>query len=238
MALTSATNTFKKDFTFTHRFTLTDLLLCLQDVAIDHAEVMGVGYSNMIKTQMFWVLSRQKIIMSAWPASFNLTVVTWSRPLKGISATRDFEIYCDEEKIGECSTRWMVLDAINRRPAKPVIDFEKVVTRQDSHLSFDAEKVDILMNGTELRKHQVMVSDLDINNHVNNTKYTEWILEAYQTQNEMSRPLVYEINFLSETHLDDLVSIQYKKEGPEAKIIFQGVNELNSQVLFTAAMTS
>ena len=48
------------------------------------------------------------------------------------------------------------------------------------------------------------VSDLDVNSHVNNVKYTQWALDMMTERNHKEFVIKeYDINFLSETFLND-----------------------------------
>ena len=52
----------------------------------------------------------------------------------------------------------------------------------------------------------VRISDLDVNSHVNNVKYTQWALDM-MTEKDHRNFIIkeYEINFLSETFAGDLM---------------------------------
>ncbi len=216
------------------------LLSYLEDIAVDHAEAMGLGYEQMVRSQTFWVLTRQKLNMDFWPQDGTIEVQTWSRSLKGISATRDFEIFYNEKKIGDSSTRWMVLDAVHRRPARPTIDHEIAVTRTDYELSYNAEKIEIQTEVQTIAEINVMPSDLDQNNHVNNTKYGQWLMNAVSDREEYSAGLKsYEINFMSETHLGDNVLIQSKEISQKpSSTFYQGRRKGDQQILFVSTLTT
>ncbi len=104
------------------------LLNLLQDVAGDHATVLGFGYDDMVRMKTFWVLTRQKVLMNKWPVQGDkITIKTWVRLGDGALSNRDFSIFTGEEKIGECTTSWITLDADSRRPA--IIDKSGVLSQ-------------------------------------------------------------------------------------------------------------
>ncbi|MBC7741566.1 MAG: hypothetical protein H7061_05185 [Bdellovibrionaceae bacterium] len=222
------------------QLSLFTLLGFLEDIAIAHAEAMGIGFQNSIATQTFWVLTRQKLTMNHWPQVGLIEIQTWSRPLISISATRDFEIFYNNEKIGDCSTRWMVLDVANRRPARPIFDPEKVFTRGDYVLPYDAEKVPIHSDAEVIKKLKVQPSDLDLNQHVNNTKYGQWLTNLVSERKEYAGFLRgYEVNFISETHLGDDVVLEAKELSTAPfSTAFQGRRLSDQQLLFAAQLTS
>ncbi len=69
----------------------------------------------------------------------------------------------------------------------------------------------------KLAQFPVRNSDLDINQHVNNTKYAQWILDAIPYDYHRSLRLkTYSVNFLSETHLQDEVRVDREQLSPTA----------------------
>ena len=60
---------------------------------------------------------------------------------------------------------------------------------------------------------KVKISDLDVNSHVNNVKYTQWALDMMREQDHRQWLIQeYDINFLSETFLGDTMQ-GYKSRG-------------------------
>ena len=50
-------------------------------------------------------------------------------------------------------------------------------------------------------------------NHVNNVKYIEWILDSYPIIQRNKKPYFIELNYLSETHENDVVSLLSGENG-------------------------
>lgn len=62
------------------RLGLVGLLNMLQDCAGIHAAQLGLGHDQMNREQKFWVLTRQRVQMSAWPKwRDKVTLKTWPR---------------------------------------------------------------------------------------------------------------------------------------------------------------
>lgn len=221
------------------RLGLVGLLGMLQDAAGLHADELGFGYEQMVISQTFWVLTRQNLVMDQWPLwGDTVRIVTWPRPLNGPIATRDFEIYVGDRKYGECTTGWMILDGKTRKPSKQVIDGERVQVRKDYALAINPTKVPFQEDARSIKIVEVRNSDLDMNNHVNNTKYAQWILDAIPLDKHRSMALTgYEINFLAETYLDDVITLQRAPQVDESDIkdiIYQGIRQKDLKPVFTA----
>ncbi len=213
------------------------LLNLLQDTAWIHATHLGHGYESMIKEGTAWVLTRQKLVMDSWPSwGDDVELNTWIRPLKGIVAIRDFEIYCKGKKIGASTTQWLILDLATRKPSERTISWLPEGCLPDAPPVPEASKVSLKTNLHEVAQFHVRNSDLDLNGHVNNTKYAQWILDSVSLEKHREYILnEYEVNFIAETRSGDVISIH---SGPIAddKFQFQGVRISDGKVVFAATM--
>lgn len=207
---------------------LVRLLEILQDIADDHAEHLGFGYEDLQEKGFFWVLVRQKLQMREYP-SLNQTirVQTWSRPIVGAYAVRDFEIFAGDEKIGDCSSTWMILDLQTKRPKK-IKNLDSLFNvRTDYAVDYSAQKVATPEQMQAVKQFEVRISDLDMNNHVNNIKYTQWILDSIPFaayQRNMTKE--YEINFSGETFLGDEVEISRNLQNADDAEVYFKINKI------------
>lgn len=219
------------------------LLNLLQDIASDHATILGFGFDDMIRLKTFWVLTRQKVQMSRWPVLGEIvTIKTWVRLGEGALSNRDFSIFVGEEKVGECSTAWITLDSESRRPV--LVDKSGVLSQLTpmEKVSVNAEKIPVIKeNLQDVSKFSVRNSDIDLNMHVNNTKYAQWILDSIPLSSHNQYDLQsYEINFLLETKLNDHVIIRKSERSYQGDGSFfgqfQGVREGDGKTVFVARL--
>lgn len=217
------------------------LLNLLQDIAHFHANLLGFGYEDMVAKKTFWVLTRQKLVMSQWPEwDQKIRIKTWIRKGSAAFTNRDFAIYLNGQRIGESTTTWMTLDAESRRPK--LIDYSEILSslNTDKTISVQTDRMAPIDNDAQtLAEFKVRNSDIDQNDHVNNTKYAQWVLDAIpfalHHQYELQS---YSINFLAETKLNDLIKIQSNRPLDNAEdqfiVDFQGFRESDSKVVFSA----
>jgi acyl-ACP thioesterase len=218
------------------------LLNLLQDAAWTHANELGFGYEDSLRRKVFWVLTRQKVVMQEWPAWHeSIEIHTWIRPILKSFTYRDFEIFHEDRKIGEATTSWVLLDADTRRPT--TIDFENIdnIVRKEGALEIDAPKISLKPDLESRAEFQVRNSDLDVNEHVNNTKYAQWILDSIPREWHHEFELhSFEVNFLAETFSQDLISIQMEPEKKEPVqgewIQFQGYRRADEKTVFAARL--
>ena len=191
------------------KLSLFGLLGILQDIAGEHADMLGFGYNDLLQQQCFWVLIRQKLRMEFWPQwNDTITVKTWPQPLSGIYAFREYEIFVGDKKAGDCSTTWITLDSETRKPKKLENTYEYLDVNTKLKLDYTAQKIVMPPNVEKLKSFEVRNSDLDINEHVNNIKYSQWILDAIAFEYHKNYLIEeYEVNFMGETFLNNKIDI-------------------------------
>jgi len=224
------------------RLGLVGLLNILQDAAWIHAGHLGHGYEEMISHGTIWVLTRQKLVMTDWPVWRDVvTIRTWVRPIAGAIAIRDYEIIVGDRKLGECTACWLTLDFKTRRPQKLNLGENQMESRKDGVLRLQPEKI-VPQTGLEpAATIQVRNSDLDLNGHVNNTRYAQWILDSIAAETHAAfRLSEYEVNFLSETNVGDEIVIEWGEIEPSAhspvRWQFQGRRAGEDKAAFVARL--
>jgi acyl-ACP thioesterase len=154
---------------------------------------------------------------------------------------REFEVSSNGKVIGAATTSWLLLDMETRRPLKRGVAELEANFRTDYRLPFDAPKIELSQELVELTKFQVRNSDLDMNEHVNNTRYAQWVLDSIPLDWHHRFQLhEYEVNFLAETRANDVITIQ-KKSGPIDErgplwAEFQGLREADQKIVFSARL--
>lgn len=223
------------------RLGLVGLLKILQDVAWIHGGHLGHGFEAMMAKGWIWVLARHKLVASDWPAwGEAIEVRTWVRPVDGLLVLRDYEVWAGPRKVAESTASWLIVDAATRRPVKVSMGRAAVLTREDATLDLTPAKLPARDDLTPLARFQVRNSDLDVNGHVNNIHYAQWILDAVPASAHRDQVVRdYEVNFLAETSVGDQVVIEgggaalHQEPGG---LSFQGRREADGKAVFTARL--
>jgi acyl-ACP thioesterase len=175
--------------------------------------------------------------MSTWPKwNDRIRVETWVRPSEGAFAVRDFFVFDEQGRlIGEATTSWVRLAFDTHKPIRePLTDFPAGTGR----CSFDAEKIpvrtpEVTPGLTTLARFEVRNSDIDGNQHVNNTRYSQWVLDAIPIASHSQYVLdEYSVNFLSETRLGDAVEIQSSPD----EGYYHGLRLSDQKIVFTVQL--
>jgi medium-chain acyl-[acyl-carrier-protein] hydrolase len=220
---------------------LIGLLNILQDIAWIHGSHLGHGYDAMMTKGWIWVLARQTLVMSDWPAWGDaIDVRTWVRPVNGMLVLRDYEILAGQRKVGEGTAGWLTLDVATRRPIRPAFGDTDVTRRDDDSLALNPARIPVADALQPIADFQVRNSDLDVNGHVNNIRYAQWILDAVPlSAHQAYRIDAYEVNFLAETSVGDRVAIEWdgmNEASPVKALQFQGRREHDGKAVFAARL--
>ena len=188
----------------------TDLCNILQLTAAAHSEVGGISFSDMQEFNQAWVLSRMRVEILELPKWKDVvTVKTWINTLENSRSVRALELYVNGNKIVGCETFWAVFNTKIRRPEALALPFEhfelypeqKATEKPFSKINLNNEKESVF-------EKTVVLSDLDIVNHVNNVKYLEWCLDFVDEKLIFNQKIEsFEMNFLKELSLKDKVVI-------------------------------
>jgi len=188
----------------------TDLCNLIQLTAAAHSELGGISFSDMQEFNQAWVLSRMRVEFTELPKwKDKITITTWINSLEHSRSVRAIEVMLNGNKIIGSETFWVVFNTKTRRPEElklPISHFELYPERKATQLSFS--KITITECLEKIGEKEVVLSDLDIVNHVNNVKYLEWCLDYVEPKLILNQVIEsIEMNFLRELSLKDLVDI-------------------------------
>ena len=188
----------------------TELCNLLQLTAAEHAEIGGISFSDMQEFDQAWVLSRMRVEISALPKwKDTVTVKTWINSLENSRSVRALEMYVNGKKIVGCETFWAVFNTKKRRPELLTLAHDHFELFPDARATAEGfSKIDINPEKEEIFSKTVILSDLDIVNHVNNVKYLEWCMDLVDENIILKQKVKsFEMNFMKELSLRDQVVI-------------------------------
>ena len=182
----------------------------MQEIAWEHANILGFGYDKLKGDQQFWVLSRLLVKIKRRPEwKEDFTLETWSRGTDGFYGYRDFNfIDSDENEIIQGTSSWLVLDMKSKRIVR-LNDFNNFPKYEESVFHTNAGRVKSPDSDAELNFTPVLFNEIDINQHFNTGRYIERIIDSYSFEFHEKNELVeYEINFLKEGLPNDRLAVK------------------------------
>jgi medium-chain acyl-[acyl-carrier-protein] hydrolase len=189
----------------------------LQEIAWEHANLLGFGYNQLKEHNQFWVLSRLHVKMSRrpeWTEDFALE--TWSRGTDGFFGFRDFN-FVDKagENIIQATSSWLVLDASSKRIVR-LDDFKNFPKYEESVFGENAGKVKSPISEAELQFTPVRFNEIDINQHFNSGRYIERIIDSFSFDFHQENELIeFELNFLKEGLPSDRLAVKKQEINPD-----------------------
>ncbi len=201
----------------------------LQEAAGNHAGVFGVSVSQLMERNLTWVLARLRVRIERLPsAGERLEVHTWPSGVERLFALRDFRVLDDEGAVvASALSAWLVIDTATRRPVRIQSVFDPPDAAVPRALDIGVEKLaeKTPKDGQVGRETAIVVrlADLDANEHVNNARIAEWIVEGAGPEAfRQSRIRALDIDFLAETrHGDTVISRAAAIPGGYSHILFR-----------------
>jgi acyl-ACP thioesterase len=185
----------------------------LQDIASCHADFLGFGYRDLETSGHLWLLARIHVMMDSLPSyGGSVTVRTWPSGNERLVANRDFLIHTLDTDgrpgpvMGRATTSWVTMNAATHRPEPPSeVLHKRFIPEIERALVFPGKAVTRLREAEHEATLTARRTDMDINGHVNNVRYTEYCLEAVPAAwDDAHCCLGLDIQFRSESHAGDV----------------------------------
>lgn len=227
------------DVDINNKLKLNTLFNFLQDVASTHADSLKLGFNDLIVNNLGWVLSWAKAQIEDYPEfGETIKIRTWPKCRYKLFSIREFIIYNNSGKIlYRVSTAWLLINVKTKRIAD-IKNLPQQIYYQPDQYAIDEypEKITSDKGKEILFCKKIRYTDLDINQHVNNTRYIELILDCYSTEQHKNNHLKgLTISFISESFYDDDLEIRFAPKGSKEKFdVVEGINQKTSKQVFQA----
>ena len=160
-----------------------------QDVATADAEAIGYGHDVTSDVGKLWVFTRVYIEIKAYPDYLSQTnITTYPNPSRGFAFPRQ-AVFKDNEGNEQLriSSLWALIDAQSRRlifhPGLPEVETcqKEGELEQPGRIATD--------NATFRYSRHIRNSDIDLNGHLNNTRYVEMIVDIHPSSYYLEHPI-------------------------------------------------
>ena len=220
---------------FQEKIKPTNLMQLFQEAAGNHAQHLGAGYATLVEEKLFWALSRIRVEIDQLPKwGDDIYVETWPSSLVGPFFRRDFRFFNQQnEVICRGVSGWLLVNAETMRPQR--------ADRLTIELPFNKDKFALeafpeRLNGvadTPVFSKKILYNEIDVNNHVNNTRYLDWVMDCFDSEFHQSHQLKsFTLEFLGEMHWGDEVELLSGQEGLSFHI--QAMNKETKKIAFRA----
>lgn len=211
----------------------------LQEAAGNHVDALGIGIETLVAQGMTWILSRFHIKIQRYPLwRETVRIETWESKAYSFYAIRDSVMLDNQNQcLVTASSLWLILDIHSRHPLRIP---EHIVAMQADRDRALVDSFDALWRPKTVtfeKRFAVRLSDLDMNQHVNNVRYVEWAVEAVPYDIWDTHQMTeIEVSFRAEGVYGDVILSQSEQteEAGQQVFIHRIVREANGQELFLA----
>ncbi len=200
---------FDSELDYTGRVGIARICDLLQSAATAHADLLGVGMSELMKDDHTWMISSMSVCFDKWPKSLDkVTLTTWPAGIKGkLICYRDFVIKSDDgETLVRSSSDWIYVNIKDRK-------IDRLTDRLMTLAPVDVPRIGVESAGkiaivdAPVLSSEIIVrhADTDVNRHVNNVHYIEWLFEALDEARFARRLERLDITYRQEAHFGDVV---------------------------------
>ncbi|MBQ5810603.1 MAG: hypothetical protein IIW23_03380 [Clostridia bacterium] len=196
-----------------------------QDAAGLHANLLGCGFEDMIDNKLIWVLTRVKFTIEKWPEMFSeVRVHTWPLEPSRAGFRREYLIETAAgEPLIKGSSEWVIIHSEERKivSAKDIYPIKEGFCTELMHPD-RLQKIKDFESAEFAAEITPEYCDIDMNAHVNNIKYLDYVMNAINPENSLEFASV-QIDFRKEVLPEDRLKIALSEN--EAEIMAKGTDE-------------
>ena len=188
------------------------LLGLAQEVAGDHSALLGADYAN---TGLYWVVTRLKVQITRLPTSGEtVTLETWPMPTTRVAYPRSTIAYDEAgQEIFRMLSLWVLMDPASRAmvlPGKSGVAIEGTVRGLEP--AIPRSLAPQAMENQMLRR--VHYTQLDVNGHMNNTRYLDWVEDLLPAEFHREHPVKeFTVCYLNEALEGEEVALNWQLDG-------------------------
>lgn len=176
------------------------ILFFAQDAATSQCDIIGMDWPSMAARGLFWVISRTQVQIHRLPKKGDtVTVETWPMANTRTAYPRAMTMYDEQGQILlQSISLWVLMDIEKRTlvlPGRSGLEF----TGQDRGGELPIPGGLVPCAADSYRCRTVAYTDLDVNGHVNNTKYMDWVADLLDSVFHKDHfPKAFTVCYLSE----------------------------------------
>ena len=212
---------------FEREYTLTDLhcdrfgrlkpsalLFLVQEAAGGHCKLLQLDWDTLSKRGLFWAIIRHRLQITRLPSSGEvIRLQTWPMPTTRVAYPRSVVGYDSQgNELFRSISLWVLMDMQKRAmvlPAKSGVEVSGIL--RGNELPTPASLSPQLFSS--LAQRRVCFTDLDLNGHMNNAKYLDWVSDLLPSQfHERHCIRDMTLGYLSEALEGDVLQLSWQTE--------------------------
>lgn len=230
------------DVDFLKSMKLSAVFNAFQEIASMHADHLGLSIQAIEHNRnAAWILTRIRVEVLRRPRwNEEIDIETWPQQPKKYEFERDFIVKDTEGNVLlRAVSAWVLLDIDTRELLKSdAVSIDLPAFETNRAIACKLGK--IKPSGTPERVYErvIGISDIDVNGHLNNSKYIDFIVDCFSIEQYRSyRVKSIQVNYVQEALPGDTISLFQDVSGLEAgRVYIEGRNEKDGRTIFTSEL--
>ena len=199
------------------RLKASHILRFMQEVAGEHSARLGADRTHLMEKGLFWAVIRHRVQITRLPHSREtIRIETWPMPTTRTAYPRSTIAYDETgNECFRCISLWVLMDEKSRAmvlPGKSGVEVNELL--RGCELATPGSMIPREM--AECTTRQVRYTDLDVNGHMNNCRYLDWIDDllpsAFHEHHEIQE---FSLCYLSEIREGETLDLHWElDDGP------------------------
>ncbi len=203
-----------KDVDLYRRLRLSRLFELLQEASIRHTEQLGMGREKTLDKGLLWVVTMQRCEIERMPEyDERITLTSWPGPMMHVFFPRYYRLADEQDNtLLSASALWMLVDEKTRKMVFPDewgVEIAGVTTGREIRLPSGLKKLPC----TDEASFTVPFSYVDLNGHMNNTRYFDLAEDHIPAAAEGKRLKAVSTEYTAEARFRDALTLRWGSEG-------------------------
>lgn len=209
------------------------LLDMMQQVATNQCTGLRLDWDTMAGMGLFWAVTRTHVQLLRQPEPGSvITVETWPGVTSRVAYPRSTVGFDAEgNELFRAISLWVLMDLNTRKmvlPGKSGLDFTGI--ERGNELAVPGSLAPVRLEGKLQRT--VRFSELDINGHMSNTRYLDWMEDLLPSSFHREHPLMdFTVSYLSEAREGDNIELSYELS-PDGILRLEATEQVSGHRVF------
>lgn len=180
-----------------------NLIKYLGEVALKESINSGDYLYSIENNKKAWMIYKWKVeVIEDLRAGDIIEIETWISKIYKFYANREYLVYSKGKIVARISSLWIYIDTKRKFPSRIPKELNKIYNIKDEYNFEDFHEFDENLNEFDDQfTFKVRKSDIDYNNHVNNSNYINWMIELVPVKLEEK----YELSKISVTYSKEVL---------------------------------
>ncbi len=192
------------------------VLNLFQNAADSHAVLLGVDHEAAVAHHLLWVVTQTRYQVEALPSpGETVAITTWPTPPNRLGSKREYLMQNEKnENLIKGSSNWVLMDVETRHLASFTDIFPENSFVNESVFAEKSPRLRDFETDSEPYTICPDASTIDVNGHVNNTYYADFVLSGLKGFNGIIQ--TFQIDYLHEVLCHEPLTLYQKTENKTA----------------------